>query len=462
MSNAPVSAADCFHRGVALLGQNRLAEAEQAFHAALERVPNLVEAHLNLGWIMSRTGRRAEAEAAYRRACALDPLRMQTHLNLATLMLEQKRFADAEYYSRHACAIDPRAPSALSSLGLLLAYTRREQEAEACYRAALAADPAHAKARFNLAYLLLRQGHYEEGWQCMEAREISPHLQVAFGFPRWQGEALQGKSVLIACEAGYGDMIQFSRYAELLGERGAARVGILCYPPLKELFAGLRGVHEVVGLDAALPLAGWDCWTLPLSLPFLFGTRLDTVPARLPYLHAEPARSAYWADALGDGRALRVGLVWKGNPAHDNDRDRSLPSLAALAPLAEVPDLRFFSLQKGGGEDEAAPGAQPFAIEDLAPRIHDFGDTAAIVANLDLVVTVDTAVAHLAGALGKPCWVLLPYYMTDWRWMTARADTPWYPHVMRLFRQKTDGDWAPALAELKAALAAWRAESVAR
>lgn len=218
-------------------------------------------------------------------------------------------------------------------------------------------------------------------------------------------------------------------------------------------------MDEVVAFDEPLPRVGWDCWTPPLSLPFLFSTRLDSIPADLPYLAADPLRVRHWADLMGNtGNALRVGLVWKGNPRFENDADRSLSSLNELAPLGELAGVRYYSLQKGAGDNEAASPGGPLAVTDLAPGIVDFSDTAAIVMNLDLVIAVDTAVAHLAGALGRPCWVLLPDYKTDWRWLTNRSDSPWYPGVMRLFRQKTMGDWSTAISEVKAALQIWAKE----
>jgi hypothetical protein len=223
----------------------------------------------------------------------------------------------------------------------------------------------------------------------------------------------------------------------------------------------LAAVDSVIACDEPIPASGWDVWTPPLSLPCHCCTRLESIPADLPYLRADPQKAAHWrsllaADAAVDPHLrplLRVGLVWQGNPRFENDADRSLSSLALLAPLWTVAGVRFYSLQKGAGEDEAAlsaPAGLPLA--DLGPAIDDFADTAAIVDNLDLVICVDTAIAHLAGALGKPCWLLLPDYKTDWRWLAGRSDSPWYPGVLRLFRQPAGGDWAPAIDAVRVAL----------
>lgn len=433
------------------MGEGDAVAAENAFRHALTLAPDLAEAHANLGLLLERRERRQEAENHYRRALELDPLQTQTYLNFGVLLTAQKRFVEAEIIYRYALAIDPESPAALSNLGVLLACVKQESEAEQCYRSALAIAPDYRKARFNLAYLLLRQGRYDEGWACLEARSSNTAFEKHLDFARWQGESLEGKSLLIGFEAGYGDMIHFCRYARLAKSRGAARISLLCHPALKKLFGSLRHADDVISFDEALPAIHWDYWTMPLSLPGLFQTRADTIPADLPYVFAESPRIARYANIVGTAdKKLRVGLAWKGNALHENDADRSLPSSDTLAPLGAVPGVACFSLQKGAGEAESS--AAPFPLMNLAPHIADFADTAAIVMNLDLVITVDTALAHLAGALGKPCWVLLPAYKADWRWLAKGDDTPWYPHVMRLFRQQIPGEWATVMNDVAAAL----------
>jgi Flp pilus assembly protein TadD len=433
-----------------LLGDGQLDAAEVLLQDILRAAPDLAEAWANLALLHDRQGRAELAEAGYRRALALAPGLLQARLNFGLLLAAQKRFAEAEACYLRALQDAPRAPEAWSQLGVLYACHKREAEAEQCYRSALAIAPGHGAATFNLAYVLLRQGRYEEGWACMEARDWYAALDRELGLPRWQGESLADKAILIGLEAGHGDMIQFCRYTAQLKAAGARRVSVLCHPPLARLLRSLPGVDDSIALGDGVADPYWDFWTPPLSLPYRFATRLDTIPAELPYLAADPAAVAAWAARLGAGEGRRVGLVWKGNPRFENDRERSLPSLHTLAPLAAIPGLRFFSLQKGAGEDEAA--APPFPLTDLAADIGDFADTAAIVANLDLVIAVDTAVAHLAGALGKPCWILLPEYKTDWRWLDGRDDTPWYPGVVRLFRQPAGGGWSPVIAAVAAAL----------
>jgi len=425
--------------------------AEACFREAARIAPHFAEPYANLGLVLDKKGAAAEAESCYRRSIALNPGHAKTHMNLGALLALQKRFGEAEAAYRRAIALNPRAPVAWSNLGVLYACIKREPEAEQCYRTAMDLDADYATARFNLSYLLLRQGRLEEGWRCLEARDWYAALAARLACPRWQGEALGGKSLLIGCEAGHGDMIQFCRYAAVIKAQGAAHITLLCHPALKRLFATLDAVDAVIGLDEPIARSGWDFWTPPLSIPYHCNTRVDSIPAAIPYLRARPDQIAQWAPTL-PAHGIRVGLAWKGSPEFENDADRSLPRLEALVPLGAVTGARFVSLQKGAGEAEAAQPPPGLPLVHFGSRIEDFADTAAIVTGLDLVICVDTALAHLAGALGKPCWVLLPYYKTDWRWLTGRTDSPWYPGVMRLFRQPAMGDWASVITEVGAAL----------
>jgi Tfp pilus assembly protein PilF len=443
-----------FHQANAQFAAQDYAAAADLLRAALALDPGSAAVNANLAWALDQGGDRAQAEPYYRRAIELDPRQLRTRLNLGAMLTAQRRLDEAEAIYLDALALAPESPAALSNYGMLLASAGREQEAESRYRVALALDPGYRKAAFNLAYVLLRQGRWEEGWMRLEARDWTEVLQRHIGLPRWQGEALAGKAILVGILAGHGDMIQFGRYCEQLKQLGAARVGVLCHPGLVDLFKGLRGADQAIGLDQPLP-AGFDVWVPALSLPFHFHTTVDTVPAALPYIAVDPARVEGLAPLLAAAPGeLKVGLVWKGSVGFENDAARSLPSLATLAPLGQVEGVRYFSLQKGQGEDEARQGVAGLPVTDLAPAIGDFADTAALIEGLDLVISVDTACAHLAGALGKPCWLLLPAYLTDWRWLTGREDTPWYPGVMRLFRQRRDGDWDDVVAELVRALRA--------
>ncbi|WP_310493339.1 tetratricopeptide repeat protein [Dechloromonas sp.] len=454
MTTPHAPAEQLFYEALRVMGEGDFVAAENGFRQALQLAPALSEAHANLGYLLDSQGRNQEAEACYRQALALAPMQLQTYINLGALLESQQRFAEAEVAYQSALAIDPESPAAWSNLGVLMTCMKREAEAEPCFRKALELAPDYQKASFNLAHLLLRQGRYEEGWRHMESRDWYAQIAKHLGMPRWQGETLAGEAILIGLEAGHGDMIQFCRYGNRLKELGARRVSVLCHPPLKSLFQHLAGIDEAIAVGEPDPGIAWDFWTPPLSQPYYLGTRLDTIPAELPYLQVAPDKVADWQAVMGDGGdALRVGLVWKGNPRFENDAYRSLRSLHDLAPLGEVAGIRYFSLQKGAGEDETASAVAPFAITPLGADIADFSDTAAIMMNLDLVIAVDTAAAHLAGALGRRCWVLLPDYKTDWRWLAERSDSPWYPGVMRLFRQDATGTWAPVIAQLKDALA---------
>ncbi|MBI5279394.1 MAG: tetratricopeptide repeat protein [Burkholderiales bacterium] len=360
-----------------------------------------------------------------------------------------------------AASLAPHSPDPLCNAGAVLHQAGRFDEAEAFFRRALQLDPGHVQAHINLGQLLLLLGRLEEGWRHYAARHARLDLRTIAqpDLPAWQGEPLAGRSIVLWHEEGFGDCIQFVRYVAALKAQGAAHVACVCAKPMARLLATVPGLDEVLTQVSAKP--AYDFWCYYLDTPMHLGTTLATIPAKLPYLHADAAAAAAWAKQL-PAAALRVGICWKGSSKHRNDRRRSLAGLASLASLWQVPGVQFVSLQKGPGEEEAAqpPAGQP--LVDAASKSGDFADTAAIVANLDLVITVDTSVAHLAGALGKPVWVLVPAPLPDWRWLLGRSDSPWYPGVMRLFRQRDDGDWAPVIAEVARALSSFATSDVPR
>jgi len=376
-------------------------------------------------------------------------------MNLGALLTKQKRLEEAEIAYRQALEIIPGSPVAWSNLGVLQSCLKQEYEAELSYRTAIELDPNYRLAYFNFSYLLLRQGRFDEGWRYLEARNRYAQLEKNLPFPRWRGESLKGRSLFIGFEAGHGDMIQFCRYATVLKAQGTSRIALMCHPALKNLLTTMDDVDVVFSAEENIPSLEWDFWTPPLSIPYYCQTRLDSIPAKIPYLRAEKKLVDRWSSLLSKECApsdVRVGLVWKGNPRFENDIDRSLPSLKMLKSLGKISGTHFFSLQKGAGEEEALSPPIGLTLVNLSPQISDFADSAAIVANLDLIISVDTAIAHLAGAMGKNCWVLLPDYKTDWRWLTGRIDSPWYPGVMRLFRQTPMGDWETVVAKVHIAL----------
>jgi hypothetical protein len=316
-------------------------------------------------------------------------------------------------------------------------------EAEACFRRAIRLKPDYPDAHFNLAATLLAKGELQEGWAEYEWRWLTPRMKKTrrdFTQPMWRGEVAEGRTLLIHAEQGFGDCLQFSRYATLAADRGA-RVVVEVPGPLVRLIRDLPGVDLVVARGDELP--PFDIQCPMLSLPMVFGTVLTTIPSPTSYLRAEDAQVAVLETRLAAiGPGPRIGLAWAGNPRKDSPAlaRRSMP-LERFMPVLELPGLRFFSLNK----DTPAPPDSP--LVDLMDEMADFGDTAALISNLDLVISVDTAVAHLAAALGKPVW-LLDRFDTDWRWLAGRRDSPWYP-TLRIYRQPRQGDWDSVLDDVR-------------
>jgi len=442
-------AEELFYEGNRLMQSGKTLVAEQCFRNAIKINPEFSEAWANLGHLRSRVGDLGFAEQCFLKAITFSPDLEPAHLMLGVLLMNQKRFVESEHVYRDYLQVHPDSPGAWSNLGVLLACRKREADAERCYRTALRIDDNYAKASFNLSYILLRQQRWEEGWRCLEDRWQYPLLEKHFSCPRWHGESLYGKTVIIGFEMGHGDMIFYSRYVGELKARGVKKLAMIVQPGLKKLFTTLVGVDQLFSLDDEVPAQGWDYWTPPMSLPYYCQTRSSNIPAPIPYLHAEPVLLDHWKAQL-PARGLNVGLVWKGNPLFENDADRSIGSLAEFAPLADVPDVNFIGLQKGQGENDLPP--QGMQYQAFGKQLATFADTAAVIQHMDLIISVDTAVAHLAGAMAKPCWVLLPDYRCDWRWHDQWEDTAWYPEKMRLFRQPAGGGWAPVIDILRSEL----------
>ena len=463
MNKDLVCAEALFEEGNKHMSAGDVREAEILFREAVRLVPDFAEACANLGLLLDQGGLLAEAEIQYLHAITLNPNLGKTHSNLGVLLANQKRFEEAESAYRRALELTPDSPVAWSNLGAMQACRKNEEKAELSYRTAIELDPDYKPAYFNLSYLLLRQGRFEEGWRCFEARNWYAQLEKYLPCPRWRGESLKGRSLFIGFEAGHGDMIQLCRYVGVLKAQGAARITLMCHPALKTLFSIMEGVDTVLAFDETFPASEWDFWTPPLSMPHYCQTRLDSIPVNIPYLRTDSKLVERWSSVISRECVtsdIRIGLVWKGNPLFENDAERSLPNLKMLESLGAAAGVRFFSLQKGAGEDEAASPPIGLPLVNLGPQIFDFADSAAIVVNLDLIICVDTAIAHLAGAMGKLCWVLLPDFKTDWRWLTKRKDSPWYPGTMRLFRQPPRGDWATVVDEVRVSLQSFAAHTV--
>jgi tetratricopeptide (TPR) repeat protein len=441
--------------GNLLCRQGRAAEAAACYRAALASRPECAEAYLNLGLLLLGLGLADEAAACCERAVALRPDLAVAHNGLGAAALAQGRLAAAEASLGQALALKPDFVDAHNNLGGVLQASGRPAEAAAQYRAALALRPDYALAHENLGMTLLALGDYVEGFREYEWRQPPPAPSV----PPWDGGDPAGRTLLLVAEQGLGDTLQFIRYAPLVRARGA-RVIVACQPELVRLLASVSGIDRVVALGEPWPAA--DGWVALLSLPRLLGTTLDTVPAQVPYLAAGPRKVAAWAARLADCAGLKVGLVWAGNPYPDLprgqavDRRRSL-ALGQLAPLAAVAGVTLVSLQKGAAAAQAQSPPPGLSLFDPMAGIADFADTAALVSALDLVIGVDTAVIHLAGALARPVWVL-SRFDACWRWLAGRETSPWYP-TLRLFRQPAPGAWEPVVGQVVAALAAMTAKT---
>jgi tetratricopeptide repeat protein/glycosyl transferase family 9 (putative heptosyltransferase) len=427
----------------ALHKAGRLAEAQTACRDVLNRHPDHPAAVHLLGIVVGRLGRTAESVQLLRQAVQLQPLSAQAHHNLAFALRINGSVDDAIAEFNRAIQIRPDFAEAHNNLGIAWKDKLKLREATACYSRAIQIKPDFADAHWNLALVLLMGGDFAHGLAEYEWRRKIKSMWTApaFSQPQWSGEDLGGRTILLFPEQGLGDAIQFARYVPLVARRGG-RVILTCQPELARLFQRLPGGAKIV--VNGQPIPPFDVQCSLVGLPRVFATDLNSIPAATPYLTADPALVEKWSQRLGptDGR-LRAGLAWGGNPAHQNDRNRSIQP-QQLFPLTELSHVALYSLQKGKAANQSPPPAMK--LIDFTSELSDFADTAALIANLDLVVTVDTAVAHLAGALAKPTWVLLPF-VPDWRWLLDRQDSPWYP-TMRLFRQPTLDDWNAPIAEM--------------
>jgi tetratricopeptide (TPR) repeat protein len=431
----------------AFLQLGHLPEAEQCWRAIVRRAPNLAAAHNNLGATLRILKRPAEAVVAFQTALRLQPVYAEASNNLGTALCELARFEEAIPHYMAALQANPNYPKGLCNLGSALRDLRRFDESLQCLQQALRLAPDFAEAHYSAAYLLLLTGRLEAGWPEFEWRAFLPHtVRRNFLAPAWRGGPTGDRVLLIHAEEGLGDTIQFCRFVPKLTAVGH-HIVLQVWTPLLRLLSGLPGISAIVPVGDALPPHDLQCPML--SLPLALGSTLETIPADIPYLHAEPGAVARWERRLAGLSARRVGLAWAGNPNYAADLRRSV-SLEHLAPLGAVQDMAFVSLQTGDAGRQSVP--QGLVLHDWTSELTDMAETAALIASLDLVISVDTAVAHLAGALGKPVW-LLNRFDTDWRWLLDREDSPWYP-TLRIFRQPRPGDWDTPIAAMCDALSA--------
>ena len=475
--------------GVALERLGRSEEAAAAFQRAIDLAPDYAEAYSNLGRSLESLNRIDAAISAHertvqlkpesapllcnlgnalqskkqtdraiailRRAIQLDPRLAEAHNNLANALSDRGDAGDAIASYREALRLRPDYADAMSNLAGALIDHGKLDEPEGLLRRAIEIDPQFPDAHWNLAIFLLLGGDFERGlpeyewrWKVRNVMRGSPRIPQ----PPWDGRELNGRTILLHTEQGAGDAIQFIRYTSMVAARGG-RIILRCPIELKRLFAQIPEIERII--DPNEPLPDFDAHCPLLSLPLAFGTDLRSIPAPVPYLRADPSLAEAWKTKLiakGDttlyikGRvpfSRKIGLAWSGAAIHVNDRNRST-MLGSFAPLSDVKNAAFYSLQKGEAAKHPPPAG--LAIADFTSELNDFADTAALIENLDLVITVDTSVAHLAGAMGKPVWVILPCN-PDWRWMYDRTDSPWYP-TMRLFRQGGPEDWAAVIGEV--------------
>ena len=448
-------------------------DAERHARTAVATDPANVDAHFALGTVLQSTKRHAEAIASYRRTLECSPDHAQAMIGVASCMIDQKEFVEAETWARRAVAAAPESSQLRITLAVAISSQQRYEESlqELQRAAALESDQGApprsmvdtgfalgALARYGealdvfarglpdlpdlrahgyYAFLLLTLGRLREGWAQCEFRWMQePHLSNRPGFsqPQWAGQDLHGKTLLMIDEQGAGDIIHFARFAKPLKAMGAT-VLLMVRPDMAPLAAGFADVDKVHVRPSVPP--AFDYHIHLMSIPHLLGIELGNIPADVPYLTVDPLKLQRWAGKI-TGSGLKVGLAWAGNPKFPRDNFRSI-ALGKLVDLWRLENVRYFSLQKPlrDGDRELFPPEA--TLVDLGPELADFMDTAAVIAQLDLVICVDTAIAHLAGALGKPVWLLLPE-VGDFRWLEGRDDSPWYP-TMRLFRQRRLGEW---------------------
>jgi tetratricopeptide (TPR) repeat protein len=454
-------------------------EAEAHYREAIRLKPDYVQALSNLGLLLAENGRPGEAVVLLQQAVRLNPDFGDAHNNLGLALVDMVRPEEGVQSHDRALRLRPMDGDLHNNMGTAQAALGRLDEALASYQMALWLNPNHAEARWNRALALLQMGNYEDGWAEYEWRwrrkrarprsfvrgqesgvrgQESGVSGTGETVPLWDGSSLEGKTILLYCEQGLGDTLQFVRYARQVKEKGGTVV-LECLKDMAPILSTCPGIDHVV--PEGSPLPAFDVQAPLMSLPYVCKTRLESIPGEVPYLFADAELVEKWRKEFSgpktenrkpkatdltddtDTPALKIGIAWQGNPKHRWDRHRSFP-VELFAPLSRLPGVQLYSLQKGPGSEQLAAVHWPLTT---IPGLHTFRDTAAVIQCLDLVITCDSAVAHLAGALGVQVWVALAW-LTDWRWFLKREDSPWYP-TMRLFRQKERGNWEEVFARIK-------------
>ena len=434
--------------GVQQHNAGNLPAAAQIYGQILNVQPNHAESLHNLGEIACRKRQYDTALQLVGKAVQLVPNHFNYYNTLAVILMALGRGDESYAAVRRSLELNPKLSNAHSNLGICYADKGDLKASIAAFEKSIELDPNNACAHDGLGLSCLMNGDLQRGWREQEWRwrkyDFTPSRYP--DATHWKGEDLHGKRIFLYVEQGFGDVLQFCRYVPLLKERGAE---VLFETPteLSALLKTVPGISEFIYAGQPRPVFDYAC---PLmSVPLWYGTTLETIPAQVPYLQPDEKLVAEWRPFFANETGLKVGIAWAGRPTHSNDLNRST-LLSTFAPLAEVPNVTFYSIQKGPAAVQAAQPPQGMKLIDLSPRLENFDVTAAIIQNLDLVISVDTVVVHLAGAMAKPVWTLLPF-CPDWRWMLNRPDSPWYP-TMRLFRLPKKGDWGSAMAAVKAQL----------
>jgi tetratricopeptide (TPR) repeat protein len=434
----------------AFVETQQIDEAIACYQEILQLDPSIAMSYFHIGNLLQEKGRYDEAVHYYKKAIEIGPTNAEVYNNLGTAAYQKGFIEESITYYQKALVLNPDYAVAYSNIGIALHNKGKLDEAFTLYQKALQINPDIADAHLNTSLIHLSKGNFKEGWKEFEWRwrtkEFVPQ-QRNFSQPLWDGSDIAGKTILLHAEQGFGDTIQFVRYVPLVAQR-RAKVILECLKELKSLIQTVNGIHQVVVRGEPLPEFDLQCPLL--RLPLVFNTTLESIPTKIPYVFVDPELGRNWGNKVQDDNSkLKIGITWYGNPKHIHDRNRSC-LLETFLPFSKVKDILFYSLQKERSSMEAKDRPEGMKLFDYTKEIYDFSDTAALIENLDLIISVDTAVAHLAGALGKPVWTLLPF-VPDWRWLLDREDSPWYP-TMRLFRQQTQGDWRPVIARVLAEL----------
>ena len=425
--------------GVILAQTGRERAAIKAYRKAIELNNDYAQAYSNLGNSLQKQNNYAESIEHYTKAIELNPDYAEAHNNLASALYKLGDFKAAIKHCRKAIEINADYAEAYNTLAAALNMDKDYDEAIECYNKTIELAPDYAQAYYSRGMSYLRYGRFAKGWEDYQWRLKTDGTKILLRCdkPWWRGENFQGKTLLVQSEQGFGDSIQFVRYLPMVKDRGT-KVILAEKPELIDLFRDLEGIDDLVSAgELEDGNVKYDLYVPLLNLPGIFNTTADNIPARIPYLSAKEPKVAHWRNKTAT-EAFKIGIAWAGNPIHTNDHNRSC-ALQNFTPLAEIDNVKLFSLQKGPGIEQIKNWQGATELIDLGQDFEDFTDTAAAIENMDLVISVDTSVLHLAGAMAKTAWALIPCN-SDWRWMLNRQDSPWYPTIT-LLRQKQHGNW---------------------